>query len=128
MERLFKPDRRAIKRLARETARIGEGDEVRHAPKLRLLFSAGRDLNADRAQALGDLAQSPSISDFPAGVRDIVRFIAMEREAVCILVHAQQQPSVVDASCALQSKDLRGEVLPALEVLYPQSEIATASC
>ncbi len=61
---------------------------------------AAVNFNANRAHALGDFAQPGGIRNLPPGVRDVVRIIAMKRETIRVLVHAQQQPPVL-AECRL---------------------------
>ena len=73
-------------------------------------------------------SRSPArIGDLPSRIRDVVGIIAMQREAISVLVHAQQQPPVVGDAAALQAEDLGREIFPRVEVFHAESEIAEAS-
>src|SRR5579885_1678908 len=127
MKRMLEWYRRAVVGLARHPARIGEPYELRHPAQLRHLRAARRDLDSDRAKPLGHFREPRRIRNLPSGVRDVVGVIAMQRQAIGLFVHPQQQAPILGASPALQSKDSGREILPRLDIPYPKSELPKAS-
>ena len=101
---------------------LDEVDEVDDAPVGRLLGRRCRHRDAGRLELAGQRLHVVVVADLPPDVRDVLGVGGVDREAVVVAVHLEEEVLLVAVVGDLVAEDLDRVLLPLVEI---RAEIPT---
>ena len=110
--------------LAGNAVGILELNQLHHPPPLRGIGISPPHRGAGHLQAVGESRELGATPQLPANPQHIVPPIGFEGEAMVVIVHAQEQASVLLRGQNFQPEDIAGEELPGVQIGHAEAEVA----
>ena len=122
----------AMEQLEAIAERIGEHDQVLHAPFVGERARAARDLDAGGIEPRRKRVERGRVRDFPAEEADALAAVGIDDDALLAVVHAERQRATRLLSMRCRPSSCGAVVAPVVELLarmprYP-SALAAMAC